>query len=65
MSEKNQEEIQVINYLDTYVAIKNGKLEKYSSINLQNAFPNIDEFSLNLWEKEWRAARRVMLDIKF
>lgn len=65
MNEKSQEKIQVINYLDKHVVIKNQKLEKCNAAILQKSFPNIDEFTLNSWEKEWRAARQSMIDMKF
>ena len=64
MKNMNQEKIQVINYLDKHVKIDNQQVEKYSNSTLQEAFPDVDEFTLNSWKKKWRAARQGMLDIK-
>ncbi|MBT4288608.1 MAG: hypothetical protein HOD92_14880 [Deltaproteobacteria bacterium] len=62
----NQEEkVPVINYLDKNVVIKNNQLEKIDINKLQKAFPEIDELTLKLWEKEWRTARQAMVDMKF
>jgi hypothetical protein len=62
----NQEEkIPVINYLDKNVEMKNKKLKKFDITKLQKAFPEIDELTLKLWEKEWRTARQAMVDMKF
>ena len=44
MNENN--EISVIYFLDKLAIVKNGELKKISHKRLQDAFPEIDEFSL-------------------
>jgi len=57
--------IQVTNYFDKQVKIENQKIKKIDIEKIKNSFPEIDEFSLVSWEKEWRNARQIMIDIKF
>ena len=59
------EKIPVINYLDKNVVMKKNKLESMNIKKLQKVFPEIDELTLKLWEKEWRTARQAMVDMKF
>jgi hypothetical protein len=47
-----------------HVFVNNRQIEDYSGKELCNAFPEIDEFTLNLWKKEWKKARQSMLDLK-
>jgi len=54
-----------INYLDMHTFVNNRQIEDYSGKELCNAFPEIDEFTLNSWKKEWKKARQAMLDLKF
>ena len=54
-----------INYLDMHTFVNNRQIEDYSGKELCNAFPEIDEFTLNSWKKEWKKARQAMLDLEF
>ena len=56
--------IAVINYLDMHVFVNKRQITDYSGKELCNAFPKIDEFTLNSWKKEWKKARQLMLDLK-
>lgn len=57
--------IKVINYLDGHAIVENKKIIPFSLQQLKEVFPNVDEFTLHLWQKEWIDAREVMLNIEF
>lgn len=65
MNNMSHKKIAVINYLDMHAFVNNRQIEDYSRKELCNAFSEIDEFTLNLWTKEWEKARQAMLDLKF
>lgn len=65
MNHMSHKKIAVINYLDMHTFVNNRQIEDYSGKELCNAFPEIDEFTLNSWKKEWKKARQAMLDLKF
>ena len=60
-----QGKIEVYNYLDMHAVIKNSIIEVFSIKKMQKAFPEIDEFTLQDFEAEWRKARQRMLNLKF
>ena len=60
-----QDKIEVYNYLDMNAVINNNVIEVFSIKKLQKAFPEIDEFTLQDFEAEWRKARQRMLNLKF
>jgi len=45
--------------------IKNSIIEVFSIKKLQIPFPEIDKFTLQDFEAEWRTARQRMLNLKF
>ena len=57
--------IEVINYLDRHSVVENRKITPFSLQQLKEKFPNVDEFTLHLWQKEWIDAREAMLNIEF
>ena len=57
--------IEVYNYLDEHAAINNSIIEVFSIKKLQKSFPEMDEFTLQDFEDEWRTARQRMLNLKF
>ncbi len=57
--------IDLYNYLDMHAVINNRIIEIFSIKKLQKAFPEMDEFTLKAFEKEWRTARQRMLNLKF
>ena len=57
--------IDVYNYLDMHVVINDSIIEVFSIKKLQKAFPEMDEFTLKVFETEWRTARQRMLNLKF
>ena len=59
------DEIEVYNYLDMHAVINNSIIEVFSIKKLHKAFPEIDEFTLKVFEAEWRTARQRMLNLKF
>jgi hypothetical protein len=59
------DKIEVYNYLDEHAVINNSIIEVFSLKKLQKAFPEMDEFTLQDFEAEWRAARQRMLNLKF
>ena len=65
MNDIGNKKIAVINYLDIHAVVNDRQIEEYSSKELCSAFPDIDEFTLNSWKKEWKKAREAMLDLKF
>lgn len=65
MNDMNHKKIAVINYLDMHAFVNNRQIEDCRGKELCNAFPEIDEFTLNSWKKEWKKARQAMLDLKF
>jgi len=65
MNQKNEDKVDIINYLDRHVEIKNRKVTKVNIKDLRIVFPNFNEIFLCSCEKEWRNARQCMLDIKF
>ena len=64
MNDMANKQIAVINYLDIHAVVNDGQIEEYSSKDLCNAFPDIDEFTLTSWKKDWKKARQAMLDLK-
>jgi len=65
MNNMSHKKIAAINYLDMHVFVNNRQIvEGYSGKELCNAFPEIDEFTLNSWKKEWKKARQAMIDLK-
>ena len=58
-------ELDVINFLDRHSIVENKKTVPFNIKLLMDEFPDVDEFSLRLWHKEWMAARNLMLNIKF
>ena len=56
-----QDKIEVYNYLDVHAVISNRIIEVFSIKKLQKAFPEMDEFTLKVFEAEWRTARQRML----
>ena len=60
-----QDKIEVYNYLDMHAVINNNVIEVFSIKKLQKAFPEMDEFTLQDFEAEWRTARQRMLNFKF
>jgi len=65
MNNMSAKKIEVINYLDYHAVVNDRKIEEYSSKQLCSDFPDIDEFTLNSWKKEWKKARELMHSIKF
>lgn len=65
MSKDSPEGVKVINFLDKHRVIDNGKLKMASIKKLREEFPDINEFTLKSWEKDWRINRQAMLDMKF
>ena len=65
MNDMSHKKIAVINYLDIHAVVNDRQIEDYSSKELCNAFPEVDEFTLKSWKKEWKKAREAMLDLKF
>jgi len=63
--ENTDTKIEVINYFDRNVVVEGKKIKPYSLKQLKVKFPDIDEFSLRLWQKEWIDAREIMLNIEF
>ena len=59
------DKIEVYNYLDEHAEIDNSVIKGFSVKKLQNAFPEIDEFTLKAFEAEWRTARQRMLNLEF
>ena len=59
------DKIEVYNYLDMKAVIKNSIIEVFSIKKLQIPFPEIDKFTLQDFEAEWRTARQRMLNLKF
>ena len=59
------EQIDVYNYLDMHAVINNSNIEVFSIKKLQTAFPEMDEFTLQDFEDEWRTARQRMFNLKF
>ena len=57
--------IEVYNYLDMHAVINDSIIELFSIKKLQKAFPEMDEFTLQDFEDEWRTARQRMLNLKF
>lgn len=58
-------EIDVINYLDKHAIVENKTISPFNLQQLMQEFPDVDEFSLRLWHKEWMASKNLMLGIKF
>ena len=48
-----------------HAVINNSIIEVFSIKKMQKAFPEIDEFTLQDFEAEWRKARQRMLNLKF
>ena len=65
MNDMSHKKSAVINYLDMHAVVNDRQIEDYSSKELCSAFPEIDEFTLNSWKKEWKKARVAMLVLKF
>ena len=61
----NNDKIEIYNYLDEHAEIHNSIIEGFSIRKLQKAFPEMDKFTLNAFEAEWRTARQRMLNLKF
>jgi hypothetical protein len=59
------DKIGVYNYLDEHAVINNSIIEVFNIKKLQKAFPEMDEFTLKVFETEWRTARQRMLNLKF
>ena len=60
-----QDKIEVYNYLDMHAVINNSIIEVFSIKKLQKVFPEIEEFTLQDFEAEWRTERQRMLNLKF
>jgi len=56
--------IDVINYLDEHAIVENRTISPFNLQQLMENFPDVDEFPLRLWHKEWMAARNLMLNIE-
>jgi len=61
----DNDQIEVYNYLDEHAVINNSVIEGFSIKKLQKDFPEVDEFTLKVFETEWRTARQRMLNLKF
>ena len=59
------DQIEFYNYLDEHAVINNSIIEEFSIKKLQQEFPEMDEFTLKIFEAEWRTARQRMLNLKF
>ena len=59
------DQMEVYNYLDMNTVINNSIIEVFSIKKLKKAFPEMDEFTLQDFEAEWRTARQRMLNLKF
>ncbi len=62
MNDMADEKFAVIDYLDIHAVVNDRKIEEYSIKELRATFPDIDEFTLNSWKKDWEKARQAMLD---
>ena len=51
--------------MDRYAVVEDKRIIPFSLQQLKELFPNVDEFTLHLWQKEWIDAREVMLNIEF
>jgi hypothetical protein len=59
------DKIDIINYLDKHAVVENRKVSPFNLQQLMEEFPDVDEFSLRLWHKEWMTERNIMLSIEF
>jgi hypothetical protein len=65
MNDPDYAHIDVVNYLDMHADTIDGKIQPFDINVLMKQFPDLDEFTLNKWKKEWETARQRMLNMKF